>query len=102
MSDEREYKLMPSKHGIVYVTVYEVTMHYGGPEEGGWWFDWWRPLRSWPRLDDAKTEEAAERLRRILNRGLREYHSVLGGIKYCVVLEGLPKDCASTETPHYE
>lgn len=25
--------------GILYYAVYEVSRHYGGPEEGGWWFD---------------------------------------------------------------
>jgi hypothetical protein len=24
---------------IVYVTAYETSLGYGGPEEGGWWFD---------------------------------------------------------------
>lgn len=24
---------------MIYVNVYEVNRHYGGPEEGGWWFD---------------------------------------------------------------
>lgn len=26
--------------GEVAVTVYEVTKCYGGPEEGGWWYNW--------------------------------------------------------------
>ena len=29
------------------VTVYGTTRLYGGPEEGGWWFDWRVPLKSW-------------------------------------------------------
>lgn len=27
-----------------YVTVYETDRAYGGPEEGGWWFDFGQPL----------------------------------------------------------
>jgi len=25
----------------VFMAVYEVTREYGGPEEGGWWYDWY-------------------------------------------------------------
>lgn len=24
-----------------YLSVYQLTRHYGGPEEGGWWYDAW-------------------------------------------------------------
>ena len=24
----------------VYISEYSVSRHYGGPEEGGWWYDW--------------------------------------------------------------
>lgn len=33
---------------IVYVNAYEVTRHYGGPEEGGWWYDAGTPIASVP------------------------------------------------------
>lgn len=26
--------------GVEFVTLYSVTRHYGGPEEGGWYYDW--------------------------------------------------------------
>jgi len=26
----------------MYVSKYLISRHYGGPEEGGWWFDWWQ------------------------------------------------------------
>jgi hypothetical protein len=29
-----------------FVNVYEVTREYGGPEEGGWWFDCLTPIKS--------------------------------------------------------
>jgi len=34
--------------GIVYVNAYAVTRHYGGPEEGGWWYNRGEPLASVP------------------------------------------------------
>jgi hypothetical protein len=32
----------------LYLNVYAVTRHYGGPEEGGWWFNAGEPLASVP------------------------------------------------------
>ena len=29
----------PDNYNISYVSVYEVTREYGGPEEGGWWYN---------------------------------------------------------------
>lgn len=29
-----------------YINTYHVTRHYGGPEEGGWWFDRGEPAGS--------------------------------------------------------
>lgn len=31
-----------------YVNAYELTLAYGGPEEGGWWYDIGEPLASVP------------------------------------------------------
>lgn len=33
---------------LIYLNVYAVTRHYGGPEEGGWWFNAGEPLASIP------------------------------------------------------
>lgn len=29
----------------VYLNVYEYGRNYGGPEEGGWWYDTWSPMK---------------------------------------------------------
>ncbi len=34
--------------GLAYVNAYAVTRHYGGPEEGGWWYNRGTPLASVP------------------------------------------------------
>ena len=31
---------------VEYVNLYAVTRHYGGPEEGGWWYDAGEPVKS--------------------------------------------------------
>jgi hypothetical protein len=42
------------------VTVYEISRHYGGPEEGGWWYDWYTPVCSVPLIDPGSRTEALE------------------------------------------
>jgi hypothetical protein len=38
----------PGTQTFLYVNAYEVTRHFGGREEGGWWFDNYAPLASIP------------------------------------------------------
>lgn len=91
---------------LVYVTAYAVTRHYGGPEEGGWWYDWYEPIQTVPT-----TSEDADRIA----DGLRAKHSdndqngpqgrfsVLGnGSDLVVLVEDSPADCTTTTRPHYE
>ena len=33
---------------LKYINAYEVTRHYGGPEEGGWWYNSGEPVASVP------------------------------------------------------
>lgn len=41
---EESRELVWAKQGIVvYLNVYEINQHYGGSEEGGWWYDSWTP-----------------------------------------------------------
>ncbi|HPT72144.1 MAG TPA: hypothetical protein PLE74_07675 [Candidatus Cloacimonadota bacterium] len=42
----------PGSEAFLYVNAYEVSRSYGGPEEGGWWFDVFNPLASIPVLAD--------------------------------------------------
>tara|TARA_R110002020_G_scaffold215083_1_gene422209 strand:+ start:3012 stop:3404 length:393 start_codon:yes stop_codon:yes gene_type:complete len=37
-----------SERRLKYVNAYSVTRHYGGPEEGGWWYNRGYPLASVP------------------------------------------------------
>lgn len=30
---------MKSRYNLLYVTVYTIVRRYGGPEEGGWWYN---------------------------------------------------------------
>ena len=47
---------------IIYINAYAVTRHYGGPEEGGWWYNQGEPIASVPleteRLDACPTPDS--------------------------------------------
>jgi len=40
--------IKPGQEAFLYVNAYEVTRHYGGPEEGGWYFNHHEPIASIP------------------------------------------------------
>lgn len=47
-----------------FVSLYTRDRRYGGPEEGGWWYDWW----TWHGSKKCMSREEAERLRdRLVN-----------------------------------
>jgi hypothetical protein len=93
------------------VAVFEVTREYGGPEEGGWYYDAGEPSADFEQFTrtfkfEGKALDYRTRLERVLcrrlNRGRRCYTSVLGGLEYRAVMEaGLPAPFPATR-PHYE
>lgn len=87
---------------IVYVNVYSVTRHYGGPEEGGWWYNWYSCIEVFPvknkRSDIVEEELEAE-------HAYKKYgniYSVLGGRDIEVRVEAAPKESETKRAPHYE
>lgn len=38
----------PGTESFLYVNAYEVSRHYGGPAEGGWWYNHYEPIASIP------------------------------------------------------
>ena len=92
------------------VAVYERDRAYGGPEEGGWWYDTGDLVRV---MSVEKTEARAyERCRRI-NRaleakretsGIRPLSSVAyaGGHLEAEVFENVPPEHYPAVRPHYE
>jgi hypothetical protein len=86
----------------VYVGVYEVGRAYGGPEEGGWWFDCGELVK----VVICSSYDEAEEVREILseeypNTGKRS--SVLGGEDYGIYFsDTFPEAFFPERTPHYE
>jgi hypothetical protein len=107
----------------VHLSVYEVARCYGGPEEGGWWYDAWVFQGS----VKCATREGAEKIREDMLKELKpernpHAYAALGGddtctsscpegyiprgwsegIEYQVLIEDRPGQRHSTERPRYE
>jgi len=88
---------------MLYVNVYSVSRHYGGPEEGGWWFDAGKVVASHPSwsLDQARVLQDALRESYPPSQGAGRY-SVFGGEDIVVTIEDEPARAWPETRPHYE
>jgi hypothetical protein len=87
----------------LWVTVYTVTRHYGGAEEGGWWYNWYTAQES--SYTPVRFAEArARKLRKKweMRRMFGDIYSVLGGEAVSVHIENTRYDAETTVRPHYE
>lgn len=87
---------------IKFVNVYKVTRHYGGPEEGGWWYNWYECVESCP-VDVVHSETMKayyEKFYSNIKHG--DIYSVLGGADVEVYIEDKPKQSETKERPYYE
>ena len=85
-----------------YVNVYEIDRGYGGPEEGGWWYDIGNPVLSVPfdLLKEAK--EYQETLLVKYPRTGKSSSVIYSGGDYQVMIERYFAEAYPKETPHYE
>lgn len=89
-----------------YVNVYRVTRHYGGSEEGGWYYDMGEPVES--HFIHEGTPEAAEVRRGELveiyaeHQPKRNRFSAIGGADYVVRVEDHFARGYPEEEPTYE
>lgn len=102
----------------LYINVYHVERCYGGPEEGGWYYNaykceqtamvFWDPTcdgsnpslpanGAWAFFD----RQLEKYRRRYNNEGRRPLHSVLSNGEWSVMLEAFPKESETTERPYY-
>ncbi len=96
------YEDVPAEQ-IVYVNCYLIHRHYGGPEEGGWYYNSHRCREVIPVQN-----QYAEQMKNIMQEKYEKNHkhgniySVLGGTDVAVYIELEPKQSETTERPHYE
>ncbi|MEO1615296.1 MAG: hypothetical protein AAFV88_05570 [Planctomycetota bacterium] len=112
--------LMPPAWEIVdvtpslYANLYLHDRAYGGPEEGGWWYDTYSPITdAWydvepPKHGHFETEELAEAALETLrawcddqNSRRRGPSSVASEGHFVVCLEAWPAQAEPTHRPHY-
>jgi hypothetical protein len=97
-----EIEILIGEDEIVYVNVYEITREYGGPEEGGWWYNRLRCLETYPvrNKNSELMQEQLEKDYAHIKQG--NIYSVLGGTELNVYIEERPKQSETKERPHYE
>ena len=86
------------------ITLYLTTREYGGPEEGGWWYNWDYNHTSIPTIFDADNVNASVKM--LLDAAGHhiggDIYSVLGGVQGWVRIERIAGSAKSTEIPRYE
>ena len=87
---------------MVYVNVYEITRHYGGPEEGGWYYNNYDCLETYPVRNKNACIIEAELREQYKHLTTGDIYSVLGGTLIEVCTDMKPKERETTERPYYE
>jgi hypothetical protein len=98
------YHISIGEDEIVFVNIYTITRHYGGPEEGGWWYNWSECREVIPvqnKYSDVMAEEAEKRYTTNGHK-FGNIYSVLGGQDVDVRIEANPKESESESRPYYE
>jgi len=85
------------------VNVYAVTRRYGGPEEGGWWWNCYEPVAYANNLTDKQAEDIKDRFKDIYQEHAEgDIYSSNGGVEIHVAIEDKPEQSATRERPRYE
>jgi hypothetical protein len=88
---------------VRFVNVYLADRAYGGPEEGGWWYDTGELVECYPvPTREAEALAAALRFGKFSNEGRRPKSSVLSEGVYEIRVEKRPGHDYPTVRPHYE
>lgn len=89
--------------GRRYVNAYLVTREYGGPEEGGWWYDAGTPAGSIPVVNGPQQRGAVTLLTERLKGDVwGSIGSVRGGVELRIVTEKAPAKTWPATAPRYE
>jgi hypothetical protein len=87
-----------------YINVYMLDRAYGGPEEGGWWFTYGEPVRSFSYRSERVKERLLRRVQCVvdaLNEGRTSINSVLSAGEFAVRQDGHPAEAFPKERPYY-
>lgn len=92
---------------MFYVNLYLDDRAYGGPEEGGWWFDCGEPVRSFGFHTRSRAARWLPRIQRLADaknkaERRREPSSVICEGWYAARIEDAPAANYPAQRPHYE
>jgi hypothetical protein len=85
-----------------YVNVYRLEQGYGGPEEGGWYYEAGEPVASVPFDTVREAEAEQEKLRERFPEGRNRYSVAPRGDDFGVYIEGHFAAPFPEHTPRYE
>lgn len=87
----------------VWVTAYEVSLEYGGPEEGGWYHMWYHPAETL-YVEKGKTEQAITALKKRHQDDLPggSIYSVRGGHQIEIHIETKRQQRKTSSRPRWE
>lgn len=90
---------------VKFVVIWFNTREYGGPEEGGWWFDTGEPQE----IYTCNTESEVEHFKQVAqqqvdkrNEGRRPLSSVVSTGRYSMSVEDGKPEAYPAVQPHYE
>lgn len=87
----------------VWVNVYEVERVYGGPEEGGWWYDMPTKLENGRRVNSKRAESLRNKLEALWQDNGYRYSARPVADDFTVVIEhGKGYDNKHAFVMHYE
>ena len=96
------YKVITPK---VYVNTYLHDRAYGGPEEGGWYYDYWEPVSSQRFATEAEAKASLDSEERNVASENTERRSDIGSVLsegcYEVCLEAWPAEYKPKNLPRY-
>lgn len=90
---------------LKFVVIWFNTREYGGPEEGGWYFDTGEPVKVYTCYSVGEVEFYQKRAERMVagsNEGRRPLSSVLSTGRYSVTVEDEKPEAYPANRPHYE
>jgi predicted PhzF superfamily epimerase YddE/YHI9 len=88
---------------VEWFNVYALTRHYGGPEEGGWWFNAGVPVASIPLMPGDTVDTYQPHLQALKERHEEgDIYSVCGGVQVEGWVQDHPARVWPEERPHYE
>jgi hypothetical protein len=85
-----------------YLSVYMVTRQYGGPEEGGWYYNWYECVATLQVVESDLVNACRFLFDMYAGRAEGNIYSVLGGTMVAIYLDDAPAKSETKKAQHFE